>query len=318
MAHKLDQLRIDDDEKAILATITISYRRALSRDVRQKFSAIGVAHLLAVSGFHVGIVHGFLALLFSFIPKRRWWRWLHIIPVILPLWAFAFITGLSVATVRAALMASLYLLGEGLRHTSDKYNTLAAAAFLLLVYNPLNLFDIGFQLSFLAVFFIFWLQPALSRWIEIRNPLLAFPWNILTITMAAQIGVSFLCCYYFGRISTIFLMANLVLSLLASALIPLAMIWMVLPDSLSHIAVFQWPVEQLMHSFAWFVDHFSMIPGASLSMPFDFVSLIGSYAFLLLFLLHFLHYRRRAWILIAALTVLLITLWRVIFMQIGT
>ncbi|MDR1602395.1 MAG: ComEC/Rec2 family competence protein [Tannerella sp.] len=309
MAHKLDDLRLSDDEKAILATITISYRRMLSREIKQQFSTIGVSHILAVSGFHVGILYGFLSFLFSFFPKKNLFRWLRSILMLLSLWTFAFITGLCVATVRATLMSSIFVFGQIFHRPSERYNSLAVAAFILLAYNPFFLFDIGFQLSFIAVLFIFWLQPSLSRLAKVRNPLLAVPWDVLTITVAAQIGTTFLCCYYFERFSTVFLMSNLFLSLLATATIPLALIWMLLPDGImSWLGILQWVIEQLMHCFVMFVERFSMVPGAVQSLPFDFVTLVCSYAALCFLLIYFRY--RRTWMLNTSLcSVLMVICW---------
>lgn len=309
MAHKLDYLRLSDDEKAILATITISYRQTLSREISRKFSTIGVSHVLSVSGFHVGILYGFLSFVFLVFPRHDFFKWVKIILMLLLLWAFAYIAGLGVATVRATLMSSIYIFGQAFHRSSERYNSLAATAFILLVYNPFYLFDIGFELSFIAVLFIFWLQPSLSRLAKVRNPLLAMPWDVLTITVAAQIGTTFLCCYYFERFSTVFLMSNLFLSLLATATIPLALIWMLLPDGIMQwLGILQWVIEQLMHCFVMFVEQFSMVPGAALSLPFDFVTLVCSYAALCLLLLYFRY--RQAWMLNASLvSVLLIICW---------
>jgi competence protein ComEC len=302
MVHKLDNLQLSEEEKSILAAITISYHQTLSREMRQKFSTSGASHILVVSGFHVGIVYGFLSFLFSAFPKRKLFRWLKVIPMLLSLWIFAFIAGLSVSTVRATLMSSLSLSGQIFRRKSERYNTLASSAFLLLVYNPFNLFSIGFQLSFVAVFFILWLQPPLSQLIDVRNPLLAAPWNVMTVTIAAQIGTLFLCCYYFGKASLISLMSSFVLTYLAIALIPLTLVWMIFPEGMPWSGILQLVIERLMHSFDWFVERFSMVPGATLSLRFDFVTLICSYLFLI-FLVQFFRCRR-ARMLIASLIVL--------------
>jgi competence protein ComEC len=311
MVHKLDDLRLSEEEKSILAAITISYHQTLSRDVRQKFSISGASHILVVSGFHVGILYGFLSFLFSAFPKRKLFRWVKVIPILLSLWVFAFIAGLGVSTVRATLMSSLALSGQLFRRRSERYNTLASAAFLLLIYNPFNLFNIGFQLSFIAVFFIFWLQPPLSRLIDVRNPLLAAPWDAMTVTMAAQIGTWFLCCYYFGTVSLIALMSSFFLTYLAIALIPLTLTWMILPEGMPWSGLLQWVIEHLMHSFEWFVERFSMVPGAALSLRFDFVTLICSYVFLVFLVNYFLH--RQARMLIASLIVLQGILCRQLF-----
>lgn len=102
-------------------------------------------------------------------------------------------------------MLSLYLTGRALRRVTDGYNTLAAAAFCMLAYNPYYLFDVGFQLSYLAVFFILFLVPRFKEWIVVRNPLLAMPWEWITVSIAAQIGTALLCFYYFGQFSDSFL-----------------------------------------------------------------------------------------------------------------
>jgi competence protein ComEC len=313
MAQKLNSLRLSKDEKSILATITISYRQTLSRDMRRKFSAAGVAHILAVSGFHVGILYGFLSFLFSCFPRRNLFDRIKIPLILLLLWAFAFVAGLSISTVRATLMSSIYLLGQVFNRRAERYNSLAAAAFLLLVYNPFYLFDIGFELSFLAVLFIFWLMPSFSRWMPVRNPLLAVPWNILLITTAAQIGTMFLCSYYFGTVSTVFLMSNLILSLLATVLIPLALLWMILPDGIAGSGILQWAIEQLTHWFTVSVERFGMAPGASLSLHFDFVTMVCAYVSLCSLMLYVRY--RRTQMLIVSLAVVLAILCRLLYMR---
>jgi len=306
LAHKLDNLQLSDNEKSILATITISYRQTLPRETRRQFSTVGVAHILAVSGFHVGIVYGALLLALSFLPRRRGFGYLKTALIFLGIWTFAFIAGLGVSTVRATIMISIYLVGKAFGRRPERYNTLAAAAFILLVYNPYNLFDIGFQLSFTAVFFIFLIQRPLSNLIPVRNPLLKTPWDILTVTTAAQTGVMFLCCYYFGTFTTVFLIANLVLSLIATALIPLGLLWMLLPAGLPYVAPLQWLVETLMHGFMWFISRLFLIPWASLPIRFDWVTTICAYISLLTLIRFF--YNRRARTLIISLSVLLATI----------
>ena len=187
MVAKLDKLQVSDEDKAILATLTVNYRQTLSRETRNRFSASGVAHIISVSGFHVGIVSGFLSLLFSVFPGRPFFRWLRFLLTMLLVWAYAFISGLSAPATRAALMLTIWLAGQVLNRRPERYNTLSAAAFCMLAYNPLSLFDIGFQLSFSAVFFILYLQPRFSRLIKLRNPIFITLWDIVTITTAAQI-----------------------------------------------------------------------------------------------------------------------------------
>ena len=308
VVEKLNRLQLSDSEKAVLATITVNYRRTMTREIRHRFSVIGVAHLLSVSGFHVGIVCGFLVVCFSFFPDRSFFRWFRYILTVILMWTFAAISGFSPPAVRATLMLTIFMTGQVFLRSPDKYNTLAASAFLMLIYNPFYLFNVGFQLSFTAVFFILYMQPPLYRLLEIRNPLIAIPWGILTVTVAAQIGTFPLCCYYFGQSSTIFLFTNLLLSLIATLLIPLCLIWILLPLSVPGSALLQSWVEQLTHGMMWMVNRFSQVPGATLSLRFDGITLLGVYG--ILFLLIGFFRSKKNNLLFAALSLLFLLLCR--------
>ena len=124
LLEPIAKLNLTDEEKSVLATITVGYRQAMSREVRNRFSATGVAHILAVSGFHVAIVCGFLSFLFSFLPRNGCCRWIRYISLLVLLWGFAAITGLAVSSVRAALMLTMYLTGGVLDRRAERYNIL--------------------------------------------------------------------------------------------------------------------------------------------------------------------------------------------------
>jgi len=311
MVAKLDKLQVSDEDKAILATLTVNYRQTLNRETRNRFSASGVAHIISVSGFHVGIVSGFLALLFSVLPGRPFFRWLKYLLTMLLVWAYAFISGLSPPATRAALMISIYLTGQVLNRRPERYNSLAAAAFCMLAYNPLSLFDIGFQLSFTAVFFILYLQPRFSRLIELRNPVFITLWGIVTVTTAAQIGTVFLGCFYFGGCSTVFLFTNLFVSLMATVLIPTTLFWMILPQEIPGMGILQWVIEVLIKGVMGVVDRFSSVPWATLTIRFDLITLLCAYAILGLFLCYFRS--KHTWMLFSALLLILFLLCRQLF-----
>jgi len=311
MVAKLGLLHLPDVDKSVLATLTLNYRKAMDWGIFKQFSVSGVAHLLSVSGFHVAIVCAFVHFLLSFISdKSVVLRWTKYLITLFCVWSFAFLSGLATAAVRAAVMLTIYLTGRGvLGRKADSYNTLAGAAFCMLVYNPFYLFDIGFQLSYVAVFFILYLQPRLNRLIEVRNPLIANPWGVLTVTIAAQIGTCFLSFYYFGFSSMVFLFTNLALSLIATLLIPVTLIWMITPDVVPGMDFLRLIVETLTRCMMWIVDRFSVIPGATIALRFDFFTLLSSYLCLSFVLIYFR--TRRYWVLIASLvTLLLILCWQ--------
>jgi competence protein ComEC len=307
MVEKLDLLRLPDKDKSVLATITVNYRSAMSSEIRNMFSATGISHILSVSGYHVGIVCAFVSFALSVIPNRTGIiRVIKILLTVLCVWVFTFISGLDTAAVRAAIMLSIFLIANILNRYSDRYNSLAGAAFCMLVYNPFYLFDIGFQLSYVAVFFLLYLQPKLGKIFEIRNPLLKTPWNILTVTLAAQIGTFFLCFFYFGRSSAVFLFTNLTMSLLSSIIIPVTLIFMILPSWLPGVGILQSVIENTTMSMMWITERFASIPYATFSIKFDFLTMLLAYLSLALFLVYLRNREYRLFF--SALFVLLIIL----------
>ena len=310
LLEPIEKLNLTDEEKSVLATITVGYRQAMSREVRNRFSVTGVAHILAVSGFHVAIVCGFLSFLFSFLSRNGCCRWIRYISLLVLLWGFVAITGLAASSVRAALMLTMYLTGGVLDRRAERYNILAASAFCMLVYEPLYLFDIGFQLSYLAVLSILYFQPRLQALIKVHNPFLRTPWGWVTVTLSAQAG-TFLCLYYFGQFSTVFLLTNLPLTFLATLLIPASLVYMFLPEWIPGYGWLQVGVEWLAHDLLWVVDAFSQVPGAVFSFRFDFPAMLVAYGMLLSILLYG-HTGRSRYLLVILFLLLIILLVRVI------
>jgi competence protein ComEC len=276
LVEKIDKLSLTDTEKAVLAALTTGYKKALPRDVRKRFAVSGVAHILAVSGFHVAVVYGFVSFLLGWLlPKRFSLRILRCVLTVGAVWVFVQVSGMAVSSIRAGCMLTVYLIGKYLAgRRVDNYNNLAATAFAMLAYNPFFLFDIGFQLSFTAVFFILYLQPPLNRLIDVRNPLLAKPWGWVTVSVAAQVGTAFLCSYYFGYFSLTFLFTNVPVMLYASVLIPAALVWLLLPAG---GAMLQCVVEKLTHYLVDTVDLFGSFPEAAYPFRFSLAGVIAGY-----------------------------------------
>jgi len=308
--ESIDRLNLSDTEKSVLATLTLGYKKALPREVKKQFSITGVSHILAVSGFHVAIVGAFVSLLFAVYPTTQRNNFIHYLLKMGILWSFVFITGLAASAVRAALMLSFYLTGRVIRRNSDSYNTLAASAFCMLVYNPFYLFNIGFQLSYTAVFFILYIQPRLKSVISVRNPVVAIPWSWLTLTVAAQIGTAFLCLYYFSSFSVVSFFVNLPVILFATLLIPAGLIWLCIPDWTPGYSVLQSGIEWLTHNLVVLVERFSTLPGASVNLAFDSFSLACCYGIIGCLLL-FISQRRFSFLMLMGLLLLILLLVRV-------
>lgn len=315
LLERLHDLNLPKNSLDVLSAILLGESKDIASEVRKQFSITGVAHILSVSGFHVAVVGGFISFLLTPLPSSRPFRWVKYGSVILVLWSFAILSGLAPPTIRAAFMLTLFLVGKMLNYSSDGYNTLAASAFIMLVCNPFYLFDIGFQLSYLAVWFILLLLPKLNGLLKIRNPLFAEPYSWIMLAIAAQAGTAFLCLYYFSQFPTLFLFANLPFSLVSTLLLPFGLVYLFLPQSFPGISVLEWIIESMMRFLMYIVDSFSLFSWAAFIIPFDFIDLLFGYAALFSFV--FFIYKRSPkllilscfWLLILLLKLLLEPIW---------
>ncbi|MGC9353044.1 MAG: ComEC/Rec2 family competence protein [Mariniphaga sp.] len=214
---------LNENEFHILSALSLGYKRGLDPEIKRTFSSAGAMHVLAVSGLHVGIVFIVLSLMFGFLRKQKAGRSIFILIVLLALWSFAFITGLSPSVQRAATMFSFLVIGENTKRRPSTYNSLAASAFLLLLINPNNLFEAGFQLSYSAVFGIVFLQPKLVKIFQFKNKILQYGWALLTVSVAAQIATFPVTAFYFNQFPSYFWLSNLLVIPAVTLLIPLGL-----------------------------------------------------------------------------------------------
>lgn len=215
------QQQIGKNELEILSALTLGYKRGLDPETKQVFSAAGAMHVLAVSGLHVGIIFWVITILFGFLKKQKYGKLLFVSLSVCLLWAYAFITGLSPSVMRAAAMFTIFVIGDNLNRKANTYNSLAASAFFLLLLNPNNLFEVGFQLSYSAVFGIVFLQPKLSKLLLVKTKFFRFFWTLITVSIAAQIATFPLTTFYFNQFPTYFLITNIIIIPAVMLLIPL-------------------------------------------------------------------------------------------------
>ncbi len=219
---------LGEEQFKILSALTLGYKRELNAEIKQTFSASGAMHVLAVSGLHVGIIFIALTFLFGFLKKKTAGRILYVGLIIFMLWLYAFITGLSPSVERAATMFTFVVAGNSLKRQVSIYNSLAASAFFLLLVNPNNFFEVGFQLSYSAVFGIVYLQPVLGRLLTVKNKLLNYFWMLLTVSVAAQIATVPFTLFYFSQFPTYFWISNLFVIPAVTILIPLGILLLIL------------------------------------------------------------------------------------------
>jgi competence protein ComEC len=219
---------IQGDEFAVLAALTLGYTDALQPDLRASYSATGAMHILSVSGMHVGVVYMVMLFLLSFLDGTQRKKVVKTLFIICFIWVYAFLTGLSPAVLRATLMFSFIALAYCFQRKSQLYNTILMSAFLMLLYNPNFLYDVGFQLSYAAVLSILFFQPILDKLYAPNNKLSRFCWTMFSVSIAAQLGTTPFTLYYFQQFPNYFLLTNFVAIDLSSLIIYLAMALLVM------------------------------------------------------------------------------------------
>ena len=210
LIKRLEKLELSNDELSVVSALALGYQYDLSSEIRHAYSSSGAAHILAVSGLHVGIIYGILMFLFSFIKNKKY-AFVKVFFVLVLIWFYAVLTGLSPSVSRAALMFSIAAIGSLQKNKATSLNTISISAFILLIINPFNLVNIGFQLSYLAVIGIIIIQPHLQKLWNPPNKFLNWFWSLTTVSLAAQIATAPVCIYYFNQFSTYFLLTNYVL-----------------------------------------------------------------------------------------------------------
>ena len=257
------------DELALLSALTVGEKSDFPKELREEYSAAGASHVLAISGLHLGI---FYALLITLLPLWGRNRLLIVARegvIILLLWGFAFVAGLSPSVVRAAILFTLMSVGRCIGQESSSLSSLSFAAIAMLLFSPHLLFDMSFQLSFAAVLSILLVAPPLQRAFRVdeRGRFLRYLLNLMILSLAAQLGTLPFVWYYFGMFPLYFMLTNLVVVPMAFLVVSLAVVvWALTP-----VAALQYPVAWLLGcvvaAMNGCVTFVAGLPGAALVMP---------------------------------------------------
>ena len=209
--NNLKQSGFKDNELAIINALLLGQRQDISKDIYNSYSQAGVIHILAVSGLHVGIILLLLNFIFKPIEIIKYGKTIKILLLLISLWSFAIVAGLTASVTRAVTMFSIVAIGLNLKRPTNIYNTLAISIFVLLLFKPMFLLDVGFQLSYLAVIAIVTIQPLLYKLWKPKFKIIDYLWQIFTVTLAAQFGVIPISLYYFHQFPGLFFISNLVI-----------------------------------------------------------------------------------------------------------
>ena len=205
-----EKFQFGEEELAIAGALTLGFREKIDPELRDLYVNAGVMHVLAISGLHVGIIYFLLFHILGFLKKIRRGMILRALIIILLLWFFAFLTGLSPSVMRAATMFSFITIGQSLKRPGNIFNTIAASAFFLLLINPYLIKEIGFQLSYTAVTGIVFFQPRFYRLFRSRFWIVDKAWGLVTVSLAAQLSTFPISTFYFHQFPNYFILSNIV------------------------------------------------------------------------------------------------------------
>jgi competence protein ComEC len=209
--ERLKNYNFKPDELAIIDALLLGQRKDISQDTYNSYVNAGAIHILAVSGLHVGIILLLLNRVFTPVERLKYGKIIKTIIVVLILWSFAVIAGLSPSVMRAVGMFTVVAIGMNLNRPANIYNSLAISMLFLLLFKPLYLFDVGFQMSYTAVIAIASIKPLLaSLWFP-KLKLVNYFWQLMCVTTAAQIGVVPISLFYFHQFPGLFFLSNLVI-----------------------------------------------------------------------------------------------------------
>lgn len=221
-------------ESSIAVALLLGVREQMDNEILEAYSATGLMHVLAVSGMHVGLI----VFLLDFLFFKKWkkhqknsvrYRYASIMLILL--WFYALVTGMTPSVLRAVMMFSIMIVGTAISSRVSMYNNLGVSCFILLCFNPFLMYSAGLQLSYMAVWGIVYFQPKLSYYYQPKNKILREIWLIISVSITAQLATFPLGVFYFHQFPNYFLLSNLLIIPLSTiilyvGLIALAFYWL--------------------------------------------------------------------------------------------
>jgi len=316
ITNNLEKTNFDKKALAVASALILGQQQDIAPEIIQDYQYAGAVHILSVSGLHVGFIFLFLNFILKPISNTRKGSFLKLAILLSSLFFFALLAGLSPSIVRSVVMFSFVAIGLHLRRSVNIYHTLLVSMLLILLFQAYFLFDVGFQLSYLAVFFIVWFQPILSKLWKPKNKIVKYSWDILTVSFAAQIGTLPLSLYYFHQFPGLFFITNL-------AVIPLVSIIMFIGIVVMAFAAFGFTALWLNKPLEWSIILLNKIINTIASfeqfiikdIPFNFSLLTSSYILIIALIIWFKksYFNRLILVLISIITFqlsVLITNWQ--------
>jgi len=214
--------------------LLLGQRQEISKELSDNYSKAGAIHILAVSGLHVGIILLILSFVLKPLERVNKGKLIKLVLVILFLWFFAVLAGMSASVTRAVTMFSAIALGQFFNKRNAVEHSLIFSMFIILLWKPLFLFDVGFQLSYTAVFGIIWVQPVLYQLWKPTFFIVDKGWQLISVSVSAQLGVLPISLFYFHQFPGLFFISNLIIIPFLGVILGLGLVVLVL----SYVLIF--------------------------------------------------------------------------------
>ncbi|MBX3165528.1 MAG: ComEC/Rec2 family competence protein [Bacteroidetes bacterium] len=292
--QSLKNSALTDRAYAICAALLTGYDDEIDREVMDAFAHSGTLHVLSVSGLHTGLIYLMLGFLFDVFDRKKKYKLSKFIFITLTLWFFALITGFSAPVLRAVIMFNLLGLGKIYfrSNVSNQLNILLVSAFMLLCYNPFFIADVGFQLSYFAMFGLIYFQPKFSNLFQTENRLVDNIWQSVTASVAATVSTLPITLFYFKQFPIWFFVCNLIV-VPATFIVLMLALFVVL--KLNFFAVL---INYLIACLVWFISLFNSKQfGFIDNIDFRFSDLVFLSLLTVIFslALQYRNHRRLAW-----------------------
>ncbi len=304
--HLLNLLKtsgISEQNLPIASALLLGYKEKIDDETAANFSGSGAMHVLAVSGLHVGIVYLLFNSLLFFLDRIKAMKYVKPVLVVLLLWCYAFITGMSPSVSRAVTMITLYVFGKAIGRQIQVQNIILSSAFILLVINPFMIKEVGFQLSYAAVIGIIFLYPVFYNTITFKfkakhvNYVLDKIWILVCISVAAQIATVPLSLYYFHQFPLLFIISNLLVIPIATIVLYLGVVmFMLFPFPFNLAQYLGYTINKLLDGLNFVTEGINNIPHSVLTRVYLTIPMVVVAYLIIVFLFRFVKAQKSYWL----------------------
>jgi len=303
LSEKLREAGLSGPEYSVATAILLGADDTIEPELKASYAATGVSHILSVSGMHVGIIFMILSFLLQPLGNSIKASYARSFILLIAVWFYASITGLSPPAARSAAMFTFVIIGKLLHRQSNIVQSVLTSLFILLIINPILIFDVGFELSYLAMFGIVFYQKKISRWHSPKTKFGNYIWEMVSVSLAAQLTTSPIAIYYFSQFPNYFLLTNLCVVSLSTVMMVTGVITLAISFNsfLSHWVGFLLSLEvKIMNNIILFIEK---LPGAlttHISLNFTQVILL----YVIIIALYIFHKDKKKQLLFCMLTLL--------------